>query len=144
MSNWTVWSNRVLVPSSVSGAWLAPCLLVWWWCIMSPDHRMSTSHSIYYARWVRYWRQTDTICMNFCAGCIRVIRFGPKVSQIGSQLNISRTFQVRFQYILPHIDLKSLGFLPFGANLAHFGSKSKTPGVYSSLYPSQSRRRSLP
>ena len=40
--------------------------------------------------------------------------------------------------------LKKPGFVPFGANLTHFGSKSDISNVYSSFYPSQSRWHSVP
>ena len=64
-------------------------------CFVLPDHRMSTSHSLHYDTWVRNC-QTACILHELCAGytlrCIRMTRFGPKVSQIGSKLDKSGTF----------------------------------------------------
>ena len=104
-------------------------LTSWKWgqtnlCIVLPDHWMSMSHSLHHARWVRYWRQTAHNLHELCAECTllhyacnRVTRFRPKFGHIGQILGL---FQIRFQYILSHRDLKKFRISFIWSQSDHF------------------------
>jgi len=97
-------------------------------CFVSPDHRMFTSHSLHYDSWVRNWRQTACNWHELWAGCtlrcIRMIRFGPKLGQIGPKRVKSGTFsdlnEPKYTEICPEkvTDLSRLGPIwpTFGPN----------------------------
>ena len=67
-------------------------------------------------------------------------RFGSKECQIGPKLDKSGAFQFRFQCIwrpAPNalkFNLKKPGFVPFGANLTHFGAKPTIPETSSEMF----------